>query len=98
MELNADVYELIREEIISFIVEHSPDGDVVDMCEIAAQELANRYPIFKVKSAHIIDYFEGSWNHFWCESPNGDIVDPTVDQFCPPVQYPNGAIWDYPLR
>ena len=47
MELNADVYELIRQEIISFIVGHSPDGDVVDMCEIAPQDLANRYPILK---------------------------------------------------
>ncbi len=96
MTVNPKVYESVRQEIISFVIEQSPEKDTIGMCIIATSELVKRYPEFQVKSGRIIDYFEHSWNHYWCELPNSDIVDPTVDQFCPPVQYPNGAIWDYP--
>ena len=97
MAVNPEIYESIRQEIVSFIIDESPNDDIIGMCEMAAQELFHRFPDFKVKSGRIIDDFGSSWNHYWCETPNGDIVDPTVEQYFAPVQYPNGEIWD-PIR
>ena len=94
MSVNPDSYEAIRQEIISFLREKSPYGDIIGMCKIASQEISCRLPDFKVNSGRIIDDFGGNWNHYWCEARNGDIIDPTVEQFFAPVQYPNGEIWD----
>ena len=94
MAVNPENYEAIRQEIISFLKEKTPYGDIIGMCKIASQEIAYRLPDFKVNSGRITDDFGGNWNHYWCEAPNGDIIDPTVEQFFAPVQYPNGEIWD----
>ena len=97
MAVNPEIYESIRQEIVSLIIDESPNDDTIGMCKMAAQELFYRFPDFKVKCGRIIDDFGGSWNHYWCEAPNGDIIDPTVEQYFAPVQYPNGEIWD-PIR
>jgi hypothetical protein len=97
MSVNPEAYEAIRQEIISHVVDNSPYGDIAAMCKIAAHELAHRCPGFQINSGHIIDYFGARWNHYWCEAPNGDIVDPTVEQFIAPVLYHNGEVWN-PIR
>lgn len=50
-------------------------------CERAAQELAHEDSSLRVVRGWYIDAQWGRQEHWWCERPNGTILDPTVEQF-----------------
>lgn len=50
MTVNPKVYEYIRQEIISLVIEQSPEKDIIGMCIITTSELVKRYPEYQVKS------------------------------------------------
>ncbi len=38
---------------------------------------------------------EGEWNHFWLQSKDGTVVDPTADQFGGPAVYVGPVVGMY---
>jgi hypothetical protein len=50
-------------------------------CEKAAKALAQKDPSLAVLSGWYIDTIWGPQEHWWCTRTDGEIVDPTVEQF-----------------
>lgn len=50
-------------------------------CRTAAEQLAETDPSLSVVRGWYVDAHWGRQEHWWCVRPDGEIVDPTVEQF-----------------
>ncbi|KMV15978.1 hypothetical protein ACT17_23090 [Mycolicibacterium conceptionense] len=55
--------------------------DLRGKCQAAAKELAAQDPTLRVVRGWYIDIDWGEQEHWWCERPDGTVIDPTVEQF-----------------
>lgn len=55
--------------------------DLRGKCQPAAEALANADPTLRVVRGWYVDIDWGEQEHWWCQRPDGTIVDPTVEQF-----------------
>lgn len=54
------------------------EGHVFGRCSSATTEMVAAFPELRRVAG-----FVGSTEHFWCVAPDGQIVDPTAEQFAP---------------
>ena len=50
-------------------------------CAKATQEMVEAFPELERVPGHIYVMGWGRRAHWWCEDPNGNVVDPTASQF-----------------
>ena len=50
-------------------------------CKEFSEALCEQDPTLKLVRGHYIDWYWGEQAHWWCEKPDGTIIDPTKDQF-----------------
>lgn len=50
-------------------------------CKEFSEALVARDPSLRLVRGHYYDYQWGEQAHWWCETPEGRIIDPTQDQF-----------------
>lgn len=55
-------------------------------CKEATAAMVKDFPELKIVPGHVYTDW-GKRGHFWCETEDGTIIDPTADQF--------NVIWDY---
>lgn len=55
--------------------------DLRGQCQSAAKELVEQDASLRLVRGWYIDVDWGEQEHWWCERPDGTIVDPTVEQF-----------------
>jgi hypothetical protein len=63
--------------------EHGVDG-LVNRCCISSQEMKDAFPELLIIKGHVENLEVGRQEHWWCETIDGTIVDPTVVQFVAP--------------
>lgn len=51
------------------------------MCGKCTEQMTQRFPELKRCSGWAIDACGQMYEHYWCETEDGEIVDPTVSQF-----------------
>jgi hypothetical protein len=57
------------------------------MCFVISTAMVKEFPELKRVRGHYVDLMFGTYEHWWCKTPDGEIVDPTVSQFTPDGQY-----------
>ena len=76
-----------------WISEHAK-GDVRGYCRQIAQEMADAFPALTVWGKFCP--IDGT-GHAWCQTPDGQIVDPTASQFAEGYNYAGGVpLSDFP--
>lgn len=68
------------------------DGDVNGECEDATDAMVAAFPELRRVRGHVTmlaapDGDTRPWPHWWCVTPEGEIVDPTRAQFPGPLDY-----------
>ena len=73
-----------QEWIANYLKDHpNPIGE----CQKATKEMLKAFPELKIVRGHVETVFCGRQGHWWLESPDGAIVDPTRRQFQGPIDY-----------
>lgn len=69
----------------AWIAEHVPPNPVA-MCRRISEEMCEAFPELRRVRGH---YYGGGMQHahWWCELPDGTVVDPTAAQFPPGGRY-----------
>lgn len=63
-----------------WIAAHLPI-DPRGQCVTVTKQMAAAFPELRRVRGHYICAFEGRRSHWWLVAPNGEIIDPTVEQF-----------------
>tara|TARA_R100000656_G_scaffold104176_1_gene75966 strand:- start:24151 stop:24627 length:477 start_codon:yes stop_codon:yes gene_type:complete len=50
-------------------------------CATATEEMVEQFPELKRQAGFAVTATQGECEHWWCEGPDGDIYDPTEEQF-----------------
>lgn len=50
-------------------------------CKTACEKMKVAFPELRIALGHVHDAAWGKRGHFWCVTPNNQIVDPTAAQF-----------------
>ena len=73
-----------QEWIANYLKKHpNPLGE----CQRACKEMLKAFPELKIIRGHVETVFWGRRGHWWCESEDGAIADPTRRQFPGPIEY-----------
>ena len=56
-------------------------------CKPAVAEMREAFPELREVRGHVFSMTWARRGHIWCETPDGEIVDPTADQFPDIVRY-----------
>ena len=73
----------MKDKYIQWVKEHYPDrASSLDQCSIAVRNITMQYPELIVQ----VGYANGIY-HCWTKDTNGFIIDPTANQFVPPIEY-----------
>jgi hypothetical protein len=61
-------------------------------CGAASEAMALDFPeLTVVRGDAVLGGCGCAWSHWWCEDPDGNIVDPTVEQFDDPICLQQGC-------
>ena len=59
-------------------------------CQSSSHEMAKAFPELRVVRGYVETSTGSKRDHWWCETPDGTVVDPTVGQFDS-----QGGVWEY---
>ena len=65
------------QEWVDELLPRNPAG----MCGAVTQAMVEDFPELRRVRGHFVAADGRQYPHWWCETPGGDIVDPTVAQF-----------------
>lgn len=68
------------------------NGVLLGKCSAACKEMILIFPELKIVRGHVYDTYWGKRSHFWLESRDAKIIDPTRDQF--PARSIQYEAWD----
>lgn len=60
---------------------------LLGMCASATMEMVADFPELRRIGGHVLVPLWGRRAHWWCETPDGEIVDPTASQFPDIAEY-----------
>lgn len=71
--------------IKNYLARHN--GAVLGRCRDATEEMQRDFPELRIRKGHIYDLSWGQRGHWWLETSDGEIVDPTASQFPALMEY-----------
>lgn len=69
-----------QEEYQSWIDNYRANNITLGRCLVATAAMQKVFPELNIIKGHVYCIW-GKRGHAWCQTPNGNIVDPTADQF-----------------
>lgn len=68
-------------------IEANVPENPTNMCEEVTACMVKAFPELTRVRGHYCDLLQGRRPHWWCVTPDGEIVDPTAAQFAPYGEY-----------
>jgi hypothetical protein len=76
-------------EYTQWILENTADRNVKDLCWEYCEWMQSHFPELKIVYGHVICHHAVPvlTQHYWLETPVGEVVDPTAHQFSQVISY-----------
>ncbi len=78
-------YLTIDKKYKDWIDKHKEEKALLARCSLSTDEMVEAFPELEKVAGTVRFLGGGGSEHFWCVTPSGDVVDPTVSQFDSPV-------------